>query len=648
MNQNRRVLLLIFSLIVAASTAFAQQKKTAAPVKEYTIEQFMNTVRIGGSSFSSDENLILFHNNKSGIFNVYSVPVSGGPATQLTNSTKESTFAVSYFPTDSRFLYTYDRGGNENSHIYLRETDGSERDLTPGEKVKANFHGWSHDRKSFFYSTNERDARYFDIFEMPIDTFKPSLVYKDETGLEVSTISADKKFIAFQKNGASPADSDVYLYNVATKEMKNITEHTGDMANNAQAFDVDSKYLYYLTDKGSEFNYVTRYDLATAKTEVVEKAPWDVSYTYFSHNGKYRVTAINEDARTKIKVYDTATGKLVSLPQLPNADITGVNISPSEKLMAFYLNGDRSPSNLYVNNNNTKKATKQTDSLNPEINPSDLVDSQAIRYKSFDGVDIPSILYKPKNASATNKVPALLLIHGGPGGQTRAGYSPLTQYLVNHGYVILGVNNRGSSGYGKSFFAADDGKHGREPLWDCVEAKKYLASLGYVDEKKIGIAGGSYGGYMVLAALAFKPEEFAVGVDLFGVSNWVRTLTSIPPYWESFRKSLYKEIGDPSKDLENLKAVSPLFHADKIVKPLIVLQGANDPRVIKPESDEIVDIIKKRNGVVEYVLFDNEGHVFTKMGNEIRAYKAILNFLDRYLKNADQSRITSRTNADQR
>jgi dipeptidyl aminopeptidase/acylaminoacyl peptidase len=475
MNQYRRALLLIFTLIVVASAAFAQQKKTAPPVKEYTIEQFMNTVRIGGSSFSSDEKSILFHNNKSGIFNVYSVPVSGGAATQLTNSTKESTFAVSYFPTDSRFLYTYDRGGNENSHIYLHETDGGERDLTPGEKVKANFLGWSHDRKSFFYSTNERDARYFDIFEMPIDTFKATLVYKDETGLEVGAISEDKKFIAFQKNGASPADSDVYLYNVATKDMKNITEHTGDVANSAEAFDVNSKYLYYLTDTNSEFKYVARYDLSTGKSEVVEKAPWDVSYTYFSHNGKYRVTAINEDARTKMKIYETATGKLVSLPQLPNADITGVNISPSEKLMAFYLNGDRSPGNLYVYDFVTKKATKLTDSLNPEINPADLVDSTVIRYKSFDGVEIPSILYKPKNASATNKAPALLLIHGGPGGQTRTGYSPLTQYLVNHGYVILGVNNRGSSGYGKSFFTADDGEHGREPLWDCVEAKKYLA-----------------------------------------------------------------------------------------------------------------------------------------------------------------------------
>ena len=630
----KRVSLLIMMLLIAAFPVAAQQKK-AQPVKEYTIEQFMNTVRINGSSFSSDEKSILFHSNKTGIYNVYSVPVSGGAPAQLTSSTKESTYAVSYFPKDSRFLYRYDRGGNENEHLYLREADGTERDLTPGDKVKANFLGWSHDRKSFFYSTNERDARFFDIFEMPIDTFKPTLIYKDEAGLDVSAISDDKKYIAFQKNGASTADSDVFLYNTATKEMKNITAHTGDVGNGAETFDVNSKYLYYLTDAGSEFRYVARYDLATGKSDVVEKTPWDVSSTSFSENGKYRVTTINEDARTKVKIYENATGKLVSLPQLPNADITGVTISPSEKLMAFYLNGDRSPSNLYVYDFVTKKATKLTDSLNPEINPADLVDSQVIRYKSFDGVDIPSILYKPKSASATSKVPALVLVHGGPGGQTRVGYNALTQYLVNHGYAVLGVNNRGSSGYGKSFFTSDDGKHGREPLWDCVEAKKYLASLGYVDEKKIGIAGGSYGGYMVLAALAFKPQEFAVGVDLFGVSNWVRTLQSIPPYWESFRKSLYKEIGDPSTDLENLKAVSPLFHADKIVKPLIVLQGANDPRVIKPESDEIVDNIKKRGGVVEYVLFDNEGHGFTKKANEIRAYKAILDFLDRYLKNGD-------------
>jgi dipeptidyl aminopeptidase/acylaminoacyl peptidase len=601
-------------------------------VKQYTIEQFMDTTRLGGSSFSADEKSILFHSNKTGIFNVYSMPVSGGEAKQLTSSTKESTYAVSYFPADARFLYRYDKGGNENEHLYVRELDGTERDLTPGDKTKARFLDWSYDRKSFFFSTNTRDARYFDIFEMKIADLKPVLIYQDETGYDFGAISDDKQFIAFGKTGGSPADSDVYLYKTATKEMKSLTPHEGDVANSPETFDPKSKYLYFLSNEGGEFMYIARYDLKEDKREVVEKTPWDVSYTSFSHNGKYRVVATNEDARTKIKVYEEATGKLVPLPALPEGDITGGTISPGETKMAFYHDGARSPANLFVYDFVSRKLEKLTESLNPEIAPGDLVESRVVRYKSFDGMEIPAILYTPRYASAQKKFPALVRVHGGPGGQARMPYVASVQFLVNHGYVVLDVNNRGSSGYGKTFFTADDGKHGREPLWDCVEAKKYLASLGYVDESKIGIMGGSYGGYMVLAALAFKPEEFGAGVDIFGVSNWVRTLQSIPAYWEAQRKSLYKEIGDPTTQAEMLKEISPLFHADKITKPLIVLQGANDPRVIKPESDEIVDAIKKKKGVVEYVVFDNEGHGFTKKANEIRAYKAILDFLDQHLK----------------
>jgi dipeptidyl aminopeptidase/acylaminoacyl peptidase len=355
-------------------------------------------------------------------------------------------------------------------------------------------------------------------------------------------------------------------------------------------------------------------------------------YAYFSRHGKYRVLAVNDDARTRISVVEARTGNAVRLPKLPDGDITGVSISDDEKLMAFYLNGDRSPANLYVYDFATATTKQLTQSLNPEIAPEDLVDSQVVRFKSFDGMTIPNILYRPHSASAASPAAALVWVHGGPGGQTRPGYSPLLQFLVNHGYVVLGINNRGSSGYGKTFFKADDRKHGREPLWDCVESKKYLNTLGYVDENRIGIIGGSYGGYMVLAALAFKPEEFKVGVDIFGVANWIRTLESVPPYWESFRKALYTEIGDPQKDRQALMDTSPLFHADKITKPLIVLQGANDQRVIKPESDDIVNAIKKKGGVVEYVVFDNEGHGFTKKENEISGDRAILNFLDKHLK----------------
>jgi dipeptidyl aminopeptidase/acylaminoacyl peptidase len=635
----KRILLLLalsfpMSLVRAQSpTPPSKGEDTPAQsVKQYTIEQFMATTRVGGAAFSNDEKEILFHSNQSGIFNVYSIPVSGGNPKQLTNSTKESTYIVTAFPNDARFLYAHDKGGNENSHIYLKELDGQGRDLTPGEKTKANFLKWSQDRKSFFFSTNARNPKFFDIFEMAIVDLAPKLIYQDETGYQFGDISNDRKFIAFKKPGKTTADADVYLYNTETKEMKNITPHTGNVGNDPQAFDVNSKYLYFLSNEGGEFLYIARYDLSNGRREVVEKTPWDVLFVSFSRNGKYRVVATNEDARTKVRVYEEATGKPVDLPTLPEGDISGIVISDNEAKMAFYHDGSRSPANLYVYDFGTKDLARLTNSLNPEINPSDLVDGRVVRYKSFDGLEIPAILYQPHGASGQSKVPAIVKVHGGPGGQARMPYSASTQYLVNHGYCVLDVNNRGSSGYGKTFFLADEQKHGREPLWDCVEAKKYLATLGYVDEKKIGIMGGSYGGYMVLAALTFKPEEFNAGVDIFGVSNWVRTLKSIPPYWEAERISLYSEIGDPTKQEKMLREISPLFHADKITKPLIVLQGANDPRVIKPESDEIVDAIKKKHGIVEYVVFDNEGHGFTKKANELRAYKAILDFLDKYLK----------------
>jgi dipeptidyl aminopeptidase/acylaminoacyl peptidase len=203
---------------------------------------------------------------------------------------------------------------------------------------------------------------------------------------------------------------------------------------------------------------------------------------------------------------------------------------------------------------------------------------------------------------------------------------------VNHGYAIYAINNRGSSGYGKTFYRLDDRKHGAADLDDCVASKRMLAETGWGDPGRIGIIGGSYGGYMVLAALTFRPREFAVGVDIYGVANWLRTLQSIPPWWESDRTSLYKELGDPAVDAEYLKRISPLFHAEKIERPLIVLQGENDPRVLKQESDEIVAAARKGNTPVEYLVFPDEGHGFRRKESQKKAYEAILAFLDRYLK----------------
>lgn len=603
------------------------------PSKQYTIEQFLSTTAISGASFSADEKKILFSSNKTGIYNVYSMPVTGGEPAAITSSTTDTTLAVSYFPKDDRVLYTRDKGGDEKNHLYVRERDGSEKDLTPGENLKASFAGWTRAGDAFYVQSNERDPRFFDLYRYETNGYAHKLFYKNDAGYQVGDVSDDGRWVALAKPRTT-ADSDISLWNAATNETKLISKHEGVANYSPEAFDPGSKALYYTTNDGSEYARVKRYDLVTGKHEEVERADWDVSSTFFSHNGRYRVTAVNEDGRTALRIHDGKTDRLVAVPGLPAGEIGSVRISRSETKLAFQLNGDRGPNNLYVFEFGGEAPVRLTDTLSRDIDSEDLVEAQVVRFRSFDGMTIPNIFYKPHQASAQAKAPALLWVHGGPGGQTRRSYSPYIQYLVNHGYFVLGINNRGSSGYGKTFFTADDRKHGHEPLSDCVAAKKYLQGLPYVDPDRIGIIGGSYGGYMTLAALTLQPDVFAVGVDLFGISNWVRTLESIPKWWESQREALYQEIGDPVKDREMLLAVSPLFHADQIKRPLMVLQGANDPRVIKPESDDIVAAARKNGVPVEYVVFADEGHGFTKKKNQIEGWKAILDFLDKHLKGA--------------
>jgi dipeptidyl aminopeptidase/acylaminoacyl peptidase len=617
--------------LVFAAPVFAAPP--GRPSKQYTIEQFLATTSISGASFSADEKKILFSSNKTGIYNVYSIAVTGGEPAALTRSTADTTVAVSYFPKDDRVLYTRDKGGDEKNHLYVQESDGSEKDLTPGENLKAIFAGWTHAGDGFYVETNERDAKFFDLYRYETSGYARKLFYKNEAGYQIGDVSNDGRWVALGKPRTT-ADSDISLWNAATNETKLISKHEGVANYSPETFDPDSKALYYTTNDGSEFSRVKRYDLATGKNEEVERADWDVSFTYFSHNGRYRVTAVNEDGRTVLRIHDGKTDRLVTVPDLPAGEIGAVRISRSETKLAFQLNGDRAPNNLYVYDFGGRAPRRLTDTLSKDIDPEDLVEAQVVRFPSFDGMAIPNIFYKPHQASSQAKAPALVWVHGGPGGQTRRSYSANIQFLVNHGYVVLGINNRGSSGYGKTFFTADDKKHGHEPLSDCVAARKYLRSLPYVDPDRIGILGGSYGGYMTLAALTLQPDVFAVGIDLFGISNWVRTLESIPKWWESQREALYQEIGDPVKDREMLLAVSPLFHADRIKKPLMVLQGANDPRVLKPESDDIVAAARKNGVAVEYIVFPDEGHGFTKKKNQIEGWKAILEFLDKHLKGA--------------
>lgn len=634
MNSRRIQGVFLTSFLLAVFTIGCGPTEAPAPVvPTYDAKAFFETTGIMGASFSHDESQILITNDASGIYNVYSQPTEGGDWRQLTQSTTDAYRAVSWFPEDDRFLYTADQGGNELNHLYVQETDGTAKDLTPGENLKAAFGGWSKDYKHLWVLTNERDPKYFDVYRYAADGYEREQIFENTDAWMPGAISPDGRWISLDKPRNS-ADSDIYLFDTTSpgKPPKHITPHEGNVSHSSSDFSPDGEKLYYLTDGHGEFAQAWAYDIASGDHAMLVEADWDVMYVTSSENGRYRVSAVNEDARTVLSVTDTDSGNALALPALPEGDITGVKFSPSETKMAFYVNSDTSPSNLYVLDLGTGEHKKLTSSLNPKMARDQLVEGEVIRYRSYDDLEIPAVLYRPHSASADTPVPALLSIHGGPGGQSRHGYRADIQHLLNHGYAVLAVNNRGSSGYGKTFYHMDDKKHGDVDLKDCVWARKYLESLDWIDGTKVGIMGGSYGGYMVAAALAFEPEAFDVGIDIFGVTNWLRTLKNIPPWWESFKESLYDEMGDPATDEERLRGNSPLFHASNITKPLLVIQGANDPRVLQVESDELVEAVRENGVPVEYVIFPDEGHGFRNKANRITASDTFVEFLDKYLK----------------
>jgi len=619
---------------------------SAGPARRYDARTLYSTTTYQGASFSHDGDELLVSSDQSGIFNVYALRIEDGTLRQLTASQTDATFAVSWFPDDDRFLFTADQGGNELNHLYLQTLDGQVHDLTPGENLKASFLSWSGDERSFFALSNERDPGSFDLyryrFEGPKDSgrggselapgVRRELVFQNPGGYDLSGVSRDGRWVALTRN-RNNADSDLYLgrTDAPADELMHLTPHEGSVVHGFADFAPDGSKLYYTSNADDEYDRVWSYQLDGGAREAVFDADWDVSGYGFSRDGHWLTTAVNADARTIVRVFETGSGQELHLPQLPDGDVTDISFEAGTGRLACYVNGDTSPSNLYLVEPGTGAFRRLTDALDEAIDEGDLVAGENVRYPSFDGLEVPALLYRPHGATPGRPAPALVWVHGGPGGQSRHGYNPTLQHLVNHGYAVLAVNNRGSSGYGKTFFHLDDRKHGDVDLKDCIWARRYLESLDWVDGRRVGIIGGSYGGYMVCAALAFAPEAFDLGIDIFGVTNWIRTLESIPPWWDDFRDALYAELGDPATDRASLEARSPLVHASKIVRPLLVIQGKNDPRVLEVESQEMAAAVRANGVPVEYILFPDEGHGFRVKENRIRASEAYLAFLAQYL-----------------
>ena len=619
-------------LWAAATAAQAQAAKV------YPTRAFYETTRYSlppqdGHAFSADGSKLLISSDRTGVVNVYVLPLAGGAPQPLTTSASSATFATSWFPADDRILFTADQGGNELNHLFVRGPDGQVKDLTPGQQLKAQFAGWNKAGTTFYVSTNERDPKAFDLYAYDAKTYARKLMFKNPGGLSLGDLSGDGRWLVLAKQHSS-ANSDLFLADLsqATPEPKLITPHQGAIAFGVFEFTPDGSGLIYSTDEPGEFTEAWRYDLTSGAKTRLAAEKWDIANLKFSPSGRYRADYINADASTVLKVHDLKAGSVLRLSGLPAGDLNSVRFSANEKALAVTVASDTSPSDIFVADVATGKARRLTTALNPQVSEKDLVEATVARFKSYDGLEVPGILYRPKVASAATPAHAIVWVHGGPGGQSRRGYSADIQNLVNKGYAVYAINNRGSSGYGKTFFHMDDKRHGDVDLKDVTAAGRWLKSLDWVADDRVAVVGGSYGGYMVAAALAFEPEAFDVGIDIFGVTNWVRTLEQIPPWWGSERDSLYDELGNPATDAERLRKISPLFHAKNIRRPLLVVQGKNDPRVLQVESDELVAAVKANGVPVEYIVFPDEGHGFQRRENRVTASEAYVKFLDANLR----------------
>jgi dipeptidyl aminopeptidase/acylaminoacyl peptidase len=625
--------------LLATSCAPDPEVAPAANPATHAAEIFFSTevvalARWPDGAFSHDERRILVSSDRTGTFNAFALPVDDGSPEQLTHAVGGSVFAVSWFPEDDRFMYEGDEGGDERTVLRVRELDGSSTALTPTEAVRARFMGWSGDGAHFWVASDERARPTMDLYRYSADAYERELIFRNDLGYALEGVSDDGRWIALRRVNSN-TDIDLYLYDRVREETIPLSPDVEDVRHRFMAFSSAEGAAYYGTDEFGEFQQVWRFDLGSGERTVAEAEAWDVVRFRISPSGRYRIVHTMEDAFPAVRVGDDATGDRLSPPSLPVGEPGGgIAFSPSETKVLLAALGTRAPGDLFLLDlTDLRTAPRQlTRILHPAIEPDDLVEATVVRFESPDGVEIPGILYRPRQASHDNPVPALVGLHGGPGGIAFRTWDERLQHLANHGYAVLDLNYRGSDGYGRTFRTLADRRHGEAEVADILAARDWLAALDWVDGERIGLMGDSFGGFLTLATLAQYPESFAVGIAGHGPVNWISTLTIAAHRLGPAVEAQYAAIGHPERDAERLRRVSPYFHADRVIRPLLMFYGANDPRFDMSEIEEFVTRVRGNGVPVKSLLFEDEGHFLVNRENRIALQEALLGFLESHLR----------------
>ncbi|GIL18720.1 MAG: peptidase [Oligoflexia bacterium] len=624
-------LTLLTALLMTTLTQ-ADSKPAKIPLKDF----FRNPV-VARYQISQDGKWLSYMKPWENRLNIFIKPATSHSSNEgeiQVTFVKERDIAGYMWKSSKYILYSRDFGGDENFHVFLYDIKTKkEKDLTPYPKTVAHvindLEYISEDE--VLISDNHRNEKVFDVYRVNLKTGALKLVAENPGNIEDWVIDHQGKV-----RGATRSDgaNSTFLYRDSEKEkFQEVITTTFKDTFSPLFFTFDNKRVYALSNIGRDKISLVEFDPKTKKEICIlaQHERYDLAYATYSKKRKTLVAAAYTTWKPQRMFFDTYIEGIYNklLAKLPNTEI-GIN-SLDEKEEIFIINtySDRNKGSFYLYNA-PKDDLQLLAQVAPWLDETQLAEVKPIEYKSRDGLTIEGYLTLPKGKDPKN-LPVVINPHGGPWHRDVWYFNPEAQLLANRGYAVLQMNFRGSTGYGKKFFEASFKQWGKKMQDDVTDGVQWLIDKGIADKKRICIYGGSYGGYATLAGLTFTPDIYACGVDYVGVSNLFTFMETIPPYWETFREKLYAMVGHPEKDKDLLASGSPALHADKIKAPLLVVQGANDPRVKKAESDQIVANLKKRGIDVPYIVKDNEGHGFRNEENRFEFYEAMEKFLNKHI-----------------
>jgi dipeptidyl aminopeptidase/acylaminoacyl peptidase len=652
---------LSFAIVILMSTVVAETMAQTLPVpqavtdpkkiaskpnaqvepRSLTIEKLFMTRQIGRPTWSPEGKSIAFISNMSGRNNLWIVPSDGGFPVQLTVSDQRQT-APAWSPDGKWIAYQSDYDGDEQWDIFLvSPKTGKVVNLTQTREIAEQNPTWSPDGRYLVYEVKPKTSAAYeiDVYDMVMREVKHITTNTSQDKRNVNPIwSKDGKFIVYTQEQAKGTDSNIFIADVATGKSTLLTPHDGEQLYLANDISPDGKHVLVTSNAANGYENVGLLDAATKKIAWLTKDKWEIRGGEFSPDGKHVTFSANVDGNADIYLHDLAIGKSTALaiPKGVNEPVGGHTAFSADGSRLLYIhNGATAPSDLWVYHLASGKSQQITHSLIAGIRSEDMVEPYLVHYPSRDGRwTISAFLYVPFNMARNGQNAAIVYIHGGPTSQTMNSFNRFVQFAANQGYMVLAPNYRGSTGYGKEFQQANLFDMGGGDLQDVLAGVDWIKQTGHLDPKKIAVMGGSYGGYLSMMAVTKAPEVWAAGVPIVPFVNWFTEIENEDPV---LQQSDLATMGDPVKNKALYEERSPINFIDQIKAPLLLLAGGHDPRCPKSETQQVVDAIRKRGGTVDSKVYENEGHGFARVENQIDAYKRVADFLLAHVVPADCS-----------